>query len=103
MNTDYVRQLVTLPDSLLIVDYSIVYTGSVHDSWSIQSTRVFKEHDQIFAPGEWLWADSTYPTETWCLSPFKKPLGSELTRDQKTYNHQVSRVRIGSFLCVYYY
>lgn len=86
------QQLVTLPNSLLVVDYSIGHTGSVHDSWSFQSTHVFKERDQIFAPGEWLWADSAYPTEMWCVSPFKKPLGGDLTRDQKTYTYHVSRV-----------
>ena len=75
-------QLVTLPDTLLIVDYSVGHTGSVHDSLAFRSTRIYREHDHTFAPGEWVWADSAYPSETWCVSPFKKPVGGELTPNQ---------------------
>lgn len=81
-----------MPDSLMVVDYLIGHTGSVHDSWAFRSTRTFKEHAHIFAPGEWMWADSAYPAETWCVSPFKKPVGDELTPDQRTYNYHVSKV-----------
>jgi hypothetical protein len=28
----------------------------------------------------------------WCVSPFKKPIGGELTPDQRTYNYHLSRV-----------
>jgi hypothetical protein len=69
------------------------HTGSVHDSWSFRSTRIFKEHERVLAPDEWIWADSAYPAEKWCVSPFKKPIGGELTPDQRTYNYHVSRVR----------
>jgi hypothetical protein len=68
------------------------HTGSVHDSWAFRSTRIFKEHERILAPGEWIWADSAYPSEAWCVSPFKKPIGGELTPDQRTYNYQLSQV-----------
>jgi hypothetical protein len=47
----------------MIVDYFVGHTGSVHDSWAFWSTRTFKEHNSIFAPGEWMWADSAYPSE----------------------------------------
>ena len=86
------HQLVTLPDSLLIVDYGLGHTGSVHDSMAFRGTRTFKEHEQILAPGEWIWADSAYPAETWCVAPFRKPAGGELSHDQRTYNYHVSKV-----------
>jgi len=88
-----IHQLVTLPDSLIVVDYAIGHTGSVHDSLAFWSTRVFKEHKQILAPGKWIWADLVYPAETWCVAPFRKPIGGELSADQRTYNYHVSRVR----------
>ena len=60
-----IHQLVTLPDSLIVVDYAIGHTGSVHDSLAFRSTRVFKEHEQILAPGEWIWA----VLRSWALTP----------------------------------
>lgn len=74
------------------MDYALGHTGSVHDSFAFRSTRIFKEHDRILAPGEWIWADSAYPAEPWCVAPFRKPVGSELSPDQRTYNYHVSRV-----------
>ena len=85
-------QLVTLLDSLIVADYAVGHTSSVHDSFAFRSTHVFKEHERILAPGEWIWADSAYPTESWCVAPFRKPAGGELSADQRTYNYHVSRV-----------
>jgi hypothetical protein len=76
----------------MIADYSVGHTGSVHDSWAFRSTRTYKEHHLLFAPGEWMWADSAYPSEIWSVSPFKKPARGALTRDQKTFNYHLSKV-----------
>jgi hypothetical protein len=78
----------------MIADYSVGHTGSVHDSWAFRSTRTFKEHDQVFGPGEWLWADSAYPSEMWSVSPFKRPARGELSHDQKTFNYHLSKVHL---------
>ena len=90
--TDFALQIISLPQSLLIVDYSLGHTGSVHDAWAFRSTRTFKDHDKIFGPGEWMWADSAYTPETWSVAPFKKPVNGQLMADQKTYNYWVSKV-----------
>ena len=82
-----------LPDSLRIVDYSIGHTGSIHDSWAFCNTLIYWKHEDIFAPGEWVWADAAYPADTWCIIPFKKPAGGELSLDQKTFNYYLSKVR----------
>lgn len=81
-----------MPHNLMIADYAIGHTGSVHDSWAFRSTRVFKEHEKVFSPGEWMWVDNAYPAETWCIAPFKKPVHGELDPDQQTYNYHVSKV-----------
>jgi hypothetical protein len=78
----------------MIVDYSVGHTGSVHDSWAFRSTRTCKEHECIFGLDEWMWADSAYPSETWSVSPFKKPAKHELSPDQKTFNYHLSKIRI---------
>ena len=83
-----------MPHDLMIVDYSVGHTGSVHDSWAFRSTRTSKEHERIFGPDEWMWADSAYPSETWSVSPFKKPAKRELSPDQKTFNYHLSKIRI---------
>jgi hypothetical protein len=82
--------------NLMIADYSVGHTGSVHDSWAFCSTRTFKEHMQVFVPGEWIWADSAYPSEMWSVSPFKKPARGNLTPDQRTFNYHLSKVRLMS-------
>jgi DDE superfamily endonuclease len=84
----------------MIVDYSVGHTGSVHDSWAFRSTRTYKEHNRIFGPSEWMWADSAYPSETWSVSPFKKPNGRELSQDQKTFNYYLSKVRLFHYYSV---
>ena len=93
-------QLVTLPDSLVVMDYAVGHTGSVHDALAFRNTRIFKEHDHILAPNEWVWADTAYPIETWCVAPFRKPVGGELSADQRTYNYHVSRVSHALFIFV---
>jgi hypothetical protein len=83
----YTHQIITLPKNLLIVDYSLGHTGSVHNAWAFQSTWTFKNHDEIFGPGEWMWANSAYTPETWSIAPFKKPANGQLMADQRTYNY----------------
>ena len=78
------------------MDYTVGHTGSVHDALAFRATRIFKEHARILAPGEWIWADSAYPAETWCVPPFRRPAGGELLPDQRTYNYHVSKVSLCS-------
>ncbi|KIO11739.1 hypothetical protein M404DRAFT_99949, partial [Pisolithus tinctorius Marx 270] len=42
----------------------------------------------------WTWADTAYPLEKWCVVPFKKPRGGNLTKRQNTYNRYVSKIRV---------
>jgi hypothetical protein len=82
-----------MPHNLLIVDYSLGHPGSVYDAWAFQSTRVYQEHATLLQDGHWIWADSAYPLEPWCIPSFKKPL----TNDQKTFNYHLSKVSIFFF------
>ncbi|KAG2335454.1 hypothetical protein BDR05DRAFT_845257, partial [Suillus weaverae] len=45
---------------------------------------------------QWLWADSAYASQVWCVTPFKRLPGGALTRDQKTFNYHFSKVRVRS-------
>ncbi|KAF9512810.1 hypothetical protein BS47DRAFT_1266809, partial [Hydnum rufescens UP504] len=64
--------LITLPN-LCIINYVVGHTGSAHDSTCFLDSRVVREHAQLFDPGEWIWANSTYAIEPWCIVPYKKP------------------------------
>ncbi|KAF9508691.1 hypothetical protein BS47DRAFT_1277224, partial [Hydnum rufescens UP504] len=64
-------QLISLPN-LRIIDYVIGHTGSAHDSTCFQDSHISKEHESLFSPGEWIWADSAYPVTTWCVPPYQK-------------------------------
>ncbi|KAG2076609.1 hypothetical protein BDR04DRAFT_1132814 [Suillus decipiens] len=66
-------QAVILPHNLLIVDYSLGHPGSVHDAFAFRSTCLYEEHADLLPDGHWVWADSAYPLEPWCIAPFKKP------------------------------
>src|SRR6266403_1815489 len=60
----------------------------VHGYSHIQGTR-----HHILSWGV-MWADSAYPSEMWCVAPYKKPIRARLTPDQRTYNYHVSKVRL---------
>jgi len=81
-----------MPHNLLIVDYSLGHPGSVHDASAFQSTHLYEEHADLLPDGHWIWADSAYPLEQWCIPPFKKPRNGQLTKNQKTFNYHLSKV-----------
>lgn len=89
-------KIVNLVHNLRIVDYCLGHTGSVHDSYAFESTRIYREHDQLLRPYEWIWADSAYPCHTWCVPPFKKPPNQQLTSRQKKFNYYLAMVRVRS-------
>ncbi|KIK16359.1 hypothetical protein PISMIDRAFT_113593 [Pisolithus microcarpus 441] len=78
----------------MIVDYALGQPGSVHNTYVFQGTRISQDPANLIPARHWVWADSAYPTETWCVVPFKKPRGGHLTRRQNTYNRYLSKVRI---------
>ncbi|KIK27108.1 hypothetical protein PISMIDRAFT_94021, partial [Pisolithus microcarpus 441] len=85
-------QLVVMPHNLQIVDYGLGHPGSVHDAYTFQATRLAREHEEILPVEHWVWADSAYPLEPWCLSPFKRLRGGRLSRPQSIYNRYLSKV-----------
>ncbi|KIO14033.1 hypothetical protein M404DRAFT_121678, partial [Pisolithus tinctorius Marx 270] len=85
--------LIVLLHNLLVVDYRLGHPGSVHDAWAFQGTRIASNPMQLIPRDHWTWADSAYPSETWCVVPFKKPKGGRLSRDQNVYNKYLSKVR----------
>ncbi|KIK81326.1 hypothetical protein PAXRUDRAFT_156354 [Paxillus rubicundulus Ve08.2h10] len=52
-------------------------------------THIAKNHETIIPWGYWTWAYTTYPTEKWCVVPFKKPQGGRLDCKQNTHNQYV--------------
>src|SRR6266436_3256873 len=82
-------QLVTLPN-LCIIDYVLGPPGSVHDSTAFKESCVWKESDQLFCDGEWLWADSAYGLTLWCVVPYKKP--QSLLPANHQFNYHLSMV-----------
>lgn len=54
------------------MDYSVGLPGSQHDSTAFSETRIFKEHELLLGPDDWIFADTAYPLHDWCQSPYKK-------------------------------
>ena len=86
------------PHNLRIADYAIGLPGSVHDASAFQKTRVAHHPEESFNNNEWLWADSAYASQTWCATPFKKPVGGRLGQDKRTFHQNLSTVRVLIFL-----
>ncbi|KAG2055851.1 hypothetical protein BDR06DRAFT_1044727 [Suillus hirtellus] len=78
-------QVVIMPHNLMIVDYSLGQPG---------------KHANLLPDDHWVWADSAYPLEPWCIPPFKKPLNRQLTKDQKTFNYHLSKIHSLRELCI---
>ncbi|KAG2054140.1 hypothetical protein BDR06DRAFT_1051082 [Suillus hirtellus] len=83
-----------MPHNLTIVDYSLGHTGSAHDAYTFHSTHVYQNHQTLLGNNHWIWADSAYPIEPWCIPPFKKPIGGALTPEQKEFNTVLSKIRV---------
>lgn len=81
-----------MPHNLLIGNYSVGHVGSTHDAYTFQSTWLYREHADLLDDDNWVWADSAYPVEMWCIPPFKKPRNGVLTCNQRTFNYHLSHV-----------
>jgi len=86
-----------MPHNLRIVNYGLGHPESVHDTYAFQGTRMAKDSGRAIPQDHWIWADSTYPTQTWCVIPFKAA-GGGLTRTKNLYNKYLSRVSVVSII-----
>jgi hypothetical protein len=82
-------QLVTLPN-LRIIDYVIGHCGSAHDSTVFHDSRTYRNSGILFNENEWMWADSAYALDRWCITPYKRPHAA--LPENKTFNYHLSRV-----------
>ena len=81
-----------MPHNLLVVDYGLGHPGSVHDAHAFLGTRIAQDPEGMIPPGHWIWADSAYPTQTWCVVPFKATRSAGLSRSRNVYNKHLSKV-----------
>ncbi|EMD36273.1 hypothetical protein CERSUDRAFT_33216, partial [Gelatoporia subvermispora B] len=72
-NSDYAMslQVVFMVGSLRVVDYAIGNVGSAHDSRAFKDTAIYQHPRLFLKDNEWIFGDSAYPLETWCIVPFK--------------------------------
>ena len=80
--------------NLFIVDYGLGHPRSVHDAYAFQGTRIAHEVEALIPENHWVWADSAYPMQTWCVVHFKVTHNTLLSRPQKVYNCYLSKVSI---------
>jgi len=92
---------VIFPHNLRIVDYVIGVPGSLHDSTAFQHSQIVESPNQFFGENEWIWADSAYSCQPWCIVPFKRPTEGSLTRSQKTFNFYLSKVFFKEYMKYY--
>lgn len=76
----------------MFVDYGLGQPGSVHDAYAFQGTQTATSSGRTLPQGHWIWVDSAYSSERWCVVPFKKPWNRNLTYRQNIYNCYLSRL-----------
>ncbi|EJD42779.1 hypothetical protein AURDEDRAFT_67179 [Auricularia subglabra TFB-10046 SS5] len=99
-------QIISTPDCK-IRDFGVGLPGSVHDATAWKATWTYENSASIFQPGEFIWADSAYPLQSWLCAPYKKN-SSDTPRPERDepenarFNYHVSRVRVRSEHCIGY-
>ncbi|KAF8551933.1 hypothetical protein OG21DRAFT_1417053, partial [Imleria badia] len=84
-------QLIVMLHNLHIVDYGLGHPGSVHDVYAFLGTRTAQNPDMMIPPEHWIWADSVYVTQMWCVVPFKSTGGTGLSQSRNIYNKYLSK------------
>ncbi|KAE9396662.1 hypothetical protein BT96DRAFT_824371, partial [Gymnopus androsaceus JB14] len=59
-----------------------------------EGTRIATNHEDLLEEGEWIWADSAYPLQSWVISPYKKP--DCFDKNNSIFNECVSNLCICS-------
>lgn len=77
---------------LRIVDYGLGHPGSVHDAHAFLGTRIAHDPAGMIPPEHWIWADSEYLTQMWCVVPFKATRLAGLSRSRNVYNKHLLKV-----------
>jgi DDE superfamily endonuclease len=70
----------------------IGHCGSAHDSTVFRDSRTYQNSRNLFNENEWMWADSAYALDSWCITPYKKPHAA--LDENRTFNYYLSRVYI---------
>jgi hypothetical protein len=70
------------------------HCGSAHDATVFRSAHTYLSSCDLFEPGEWIWADSAYALDAWCVTPYNKPLSTH--PENKKFNYHLSWVRVKS-------
>ncbi|KAF9510214.1 hypothetical protein BS47DRAFT_1300463, partial [Hydnum rufescens UP504] len=81
-------QVINMPN-LHIIDYVLGSTGSMHDTTAFKLSDMAKDPTAWFTNHEWVWADSAYALQPWCI-PYKKP--HSLIQNNKTFNYYLLKV-----------
>lgn len=90
--SESIWQLVIMLHNLRIINYGLGHSGSVHDAHAFLGTRVAQDPAGMIPPDHWIWADSTYPLQTWCVVPFKSTKSTGWSRSRNVYNKHLSKV-----------
>lgn len=84
-------QIINLP-TRKIIDYASGFRGSRHDSHCFSFTKLAKNPEIYFGPGEWCWGDAGYALTKSIIIPYKSPATN--IQENKTFNFHLSRIRI---------
>ncbi|KAF8547206.1 hypothetical protein OG21DRAFT_1479528 [Imleria badia] len=71
---------------------TVDYYCSVHDTHAFLGTCIVQNPEGMISEEHWIWADSAYPIQTWCIVPFKATRLAGISRSRNIYNKYLSKV-----------
>ena len=83
-----------------VVDYSLGHPGSVHNAHAFLGTEITNNPEGLIPPQHWVWANSAYPMQTWCIVPFKAMRLAGLSQSRNIYNKYLSKVTYHITNCI---
>ena len=91
-------QVGNVPSNLRVVDYSLGFTGSIHDATAFEHTAAALHPNWMFKGSEFAWMDSAYPLSKHTIPVHKKP--ASLKCENAIFDRMVSHLHVRSEHCM---
>jgi DDE superfamily endonuclease len=76
--------------------YLAGFPGSAHDQRVWTHTKLFRNPEQYFSPGQYLLGDSAFTNSCIVVSSYKKPSNGVMDPRQEQFNTKIAKIRITS-------
>jgi hypothetical protein len=93
-------KLVVCNDNKRIIYYLTGWPGYSHNTWLWDNCNLHLKESTCFSPGQYLIADSGFPTESNLVPAFKKPPHGPIPQMKKKFNQHLASLRVCNEHCI---